>query len=268
MIVPLYDHDLDPEYRLAIAQIKTLTGDDVRVTTGALGLLKFGTATVSTANQTVATLGDGEVHETYVSDNLIDRISSESAADTQDVTVQGHTIADGVFTYVSQTVTLTGQTPVALPTPLARTQRAFVAETETTSLVGPVWVYQDGAVTGGKPTDDTTIHLSINAGNNQTRKAASTLSDGQYLIVTSVTATVLRAQAAAVDFAWEYRAPGSVFRTAFVYAVNSAGASYIVRPFRPFLIARPNGDIRVTASSSANNTPIAATYQGIYANAY
>ena len=110
----------------AIREIKATYGDIVSVSRKAKSLLKFGAnfdlASSGTAETVWAQGGD----ETYVSANSIDKFSSSSGDDTGTMVVEGHTIdGSGEFTFVTQSVTLQGQTEASLTTPLARSSRLY-----------------------------------------------------------------------------------------------------------------------------------------------
>ena len=80
-------------------------------------------------------------------------------------------------TFVTQSVTLNGQTRVALSTPIARSTLATVPNQDrAANLVGEIYVYEDTALSGGKPTDTTKIHLTVEAGKNQSEKASTSTS--------------------------------------------------------------------------------------------
>lgn len=251
---------------LALEEIRsTITGSayDVRCEGR---LLKFGeNKDVDQAYETVMTLPSGVTEETYVSDNLITQVSSSNADDLGDFVVQGHTISGGVFTYVSQTVTLTGQVAANLTTPLARVQRGWNAG--STPLFGNVYVAQTDTLSGGVPDTAAKVHLIVNAGEDQSLKAASTTADGEWLLVTKIYASISDKSAssdAVVDF--RIRLPGGVFRTSFKDAVSMG--SKLDMSIRPFSIVPPNSDILVRALGNQNNTPVAAGYNAIMVRRY
>lgn len=134
---------LDKWTRYAIEQIKDTYGDDVSVSQKKKPLLKFGRTSNADADvkTTIAVLQGTEVNETFATGNTIDYLSSSDNGDTVAVTVEGHTLLAGDLSFSSQTVTLTGTTPVALTTPLARVNRLFNVATGSfaspaTALVG------------------------------------------------------------------------------------------------------------------------------------
>lgn len=100
---------------------------------------------------TLATVGEenGNLY-TYSSSADIDSISSSSASDTHDITIEG---LDATYAEVTQTVTLTGQTPVTLGTSLMRVNHVYNnVGTTLTKTLGIVYVFvSGGTVTAGVP---------------------------------------------------------------------------------------------------------------------
>jgi len=97
-------------------------------------------------------------NETYQTSNTINSLISSNAADTTEVLVEGMSldVSSGVFSEVSQTIELTGQTPAPLVTPLARCNRMI--NTNGTPLAGDIYVYTGGPVTAGVPDSLPTVH--------------------------------------------------------------------------------------------------------------
>lgn len=264
---------VNPLITYAEAEILSTYGDTVSVAQKAKSLLKFGkNLDLDTGdNATVWTLASrvGTENETYVSTNLIDTISSSNAGDTQSVTIEGHTVTgtgtDQQFTFSIQTVTLNGQNKVTLTTPIARVSRAF--NSGTTPFSGDIFVYEDTAITTGTPNDLTKAHIEIRGtiGDTQSFKAATTFSNSDYFICTGGFVSIRRNTAAAVDFTLEIRRPGGVFRPATRVNLNTTGSTAQQISFDPYVIVPKNSDIRVRASTSANNTQVDASFQGYLA---
>lgn len=254
--------------QLAEQEIFNTYGDTVSVLEKGKTLLKFGRNSDldSAARETIWNTGG---NETYVSTNAIDTISSSNAGDTQEVYIEGHTVTGtGVnqqFTFVSQTATLNGQNKVVLSTPLARVSRAY--DNDQTTFSGDIRIYEDTAITGGVPSDATKVHLTISGslGDTQSFKCSTTFSNIDYFICTGGFASVERATAALVDFRFEVRRPGGVFRPVSAITLNSNGSGFGQVIFNPYVIIPKNSDIRVTAQSSTNNVAVDASFQGFLA---
>ena len=227
-------------------------------------LLKFGHhAVLGTAYATVMTLAGSEVHETYVSTNIITHISSDSTGDTdQTISVGGFTIADGDLTRVTQTVDLAGQTKTALGTPLVRVERAFVSAGST--LAGDVYIYEDVAVTTGAPDTDSACHLIVPASDGQSLKCALSTSSDEGLFITGVSSSVNKKIATNVEFRLQKRSLTGVWRTQYIWTADTSGSSTVGLDFTPHLYIDPNSDIRVIAESGAIATPVSAQIHGIY----
>lgn len=253
----------------AIQEIFSKYGDRVSVLAKSKSLLKFGknVGIDSGVTETVWTQGGDE---TFVTTNAIDKISSSSASDTEEIYIEGHTVTgtgtDAQFTFASQTVTLAGQTETALTTPLARVSRAYV--TSSSSLVGDVYIYEDDTVTAGVPQTASKIHMKIlgTAGDTQSFKAATTFSNEDYFICTGGYAACVGSSTANVNLTLEVRTVGSVFRpTAGRVALSGAGQPTAQVDFTPYVIIPKNADVRIRALSDANNTVVDASFQGFLA---
>lgn len=239
----------------AIEIIEDTFGDTVHIKPKTL--LKYGSRDdIGTSYVTLAKLGSGEANETFVSTNAIDKISSSNAGDTTTVVVEGHTIdANGDFRFTVQTVTLQGQTETALTTPLARATRAYASG--ATNLLGTVYIYEDDTVSAGVPQTASKVHLTIPAGENQTFKAATTISYKDYWLITQACAAVNKKTAAVVDMAIQVRLQGKVFRTAAVTSISSTGSNNQCVDFDPVVIVPKNSDVRLIAK--ANTTAVEAS---------
>ena len=109
----------------------------------------------------------------YSTTAAIDSISSSNSGDTQDIKIQG---LDADFNLITQTVTLNGQTRVALSTPLIRAFRG--KNDNSTDLAGHVYVYENTTLSSGVPIDSTKVRLVIQPGFNQTLMALYTIPAG------------------------------------------------------------------------------------------
>lgn len=250
----------DTSLGLAIAEIGGTYGDVVSVVEKKKSLLKYGENTdLDTTEETVWLRGG---IETYATGNDIDSISSSNAGDTQTVTIEGHTMSGGELTFVTQNATLTGQTPVTLTTPLFRSTRIF--NTGSTDFAGTIYIFESGGtVTAGVPQTEADIHLQA-GDDNQSLKCATSLSNQDYWIITSMACSVNRQNSRAVDFRLKVREYGKVYRTKYTLAVHSNGGTAEV-VFNPPLIVPPNSDMRVDATSSGASTVVSAAVNGYLA---
>ncbi|MBV1952602.1 MAG: hypothetical protein KUG64_10475, partial [Cycloclasticus sp.] len=162
----------------AIDRILDNYGDAVSVEDKNKDLLKFGrNKLVNTTPSTLMHLPAGTDNEAYISDNLINTVSSADSGDTEDILIEGHTVAAGVFTFIVQTATLNGQNQVTLTTPLARVSR--VRNDGNTDLLGEIYIYQNDTDTNGVPDTNSLVHLITDSGLNNSEKAATTIANDE-----------------------------------------------------------------------------------------
>jgi hypothetical protein len=238
--------------------------DGVRVSVEAKNkdLLKFGrNSLVNTLKSTIMTLPAGIDNEIFVNSNLINTMVSTNPGDTQTVELEGHTISGGLFTFVVQNVTLTGQTPVALSTPLARVSR-IRNRLSATDLLGTIYVTEtDTFSAGGVPNTPSKVHIMVNAGLNNSEKAATTISNNDYWLVTKFYGDCLEKTATYGTVHFEVRLPGGVFFNLVDIAAstNFSGVHF----FEPYVIIKPNSDVRLRALSSAVGKDFSGGIQGV-----
>jgi hypothetical protein len=225
-------------------------------------LRKFGRReAIGTSSVTV--WSSPSANETYLTDNLITSVVSSSGADTVQVSIEGHTLSGGEFTFVVQTATLNGQTAVALTTPLARCSR--ITNTGSTPLVGNISVYETDTLTAGVPDTPAKVHATVSAGYQQTRKGATTISGVDAMIITAFNADILGATSARADMTLEIRQYGGVFIPVFDTGASSSGNSSINIALANGIFVPPNSDIRVTAVGSTTNITVSASFVGMLA---
>jgi len=248
----------------AVSRIRNDYGDSIGIIDKSKALLKFGrNIAVGTSLETVWEIGGDEA---YVTTNAIDKISSSDTGDTtQTIRIEGHTVsgtgADAQYTFVVQTAILNGQNKVTLTTPLARVSR--VNNASATALAGDVWVYEDTALTSGVPTDTTKGHIKIlgTGGDNQSFKAATTFSNGDYYLLTQLYASVAKKTAADADIILEIREPGGLFLPKIeISAADTSGVSLI--NLNPVVIVKKNADVRLRCSASTTSVEVDAGFNG------
>lgn len=268
---------MDSRIHVAELEIAEEFGDSVSVASKAKTLLKFGNSLdldVADGYATVWQLGQeaGAENEAYVASgsNGIDSISSTSATDSAEIAIEGHVSDGGVgdaeqFTFTTETVTLNGRTRVALANSYARISNASVVG--NSPLAGDVYVYENTALTSGKPTDITKAHISVAgaSGETQSAKAATTLSSQDYFIITNlIVSTTRNSLSSAVDFRLEVRRPGSMFRPTTATLSAAAGSTVSVS-LDPAVIVPKNSDVRVVAATTADDSQVSAEFQGYLA---
>jgi hypothetical protein len=150
----------------------------------------------------------------------IDSVSSSSASDTNEITIQG---LDTDWNLVTQTATLTGQTRVALTTPLIRCFRAW--NSNSTDWVGDVYIYVNTTLSAGVPVDVTKIRAEISIGAGQTEMCIYTIPAGKTGYFLGGYAAMSRVGNNSAVFTSKIRVFGGVFRTVSRISCIGAGAS-------------------------------------------
>jgi len=263
-----YQHNLEPRISEAIRTIAGTYGHEVDPVAKGKTLRKFGrNETVGTTRATVADLS-GELHETYVSTNTITTVSSSDVLDTQLCKYEYHTIdGSGNFTFGVGSFYLDGRNKVTLPVPCARVNRFY--NNDTWDFAGDITIYEDTAIVNGVPTDSTKVHMQMIGTthvDNQSLKAATTLSNTDYWIVTDIQANLIGSNSARVDVHLEVREKGKVFRTQLDVGLGTGGTTHARFELNPALIVTPNSDIRMTAVSTANGTEVSGYMSGTLAS--
>lgn len=270
----LYTHEIsssvdsDHDIKHAINEISSTYGVTVSVDSKKKSLLKFGrNEAVGTSYATIWFTGQDDANETYVAANTnsIDTVSSSNAGDTQTITIEGHTESGGNKTFVTQNTTLNGQTKVVLATPLNRCTRLY--NTSATNFAGDIYVYEDTAIVGGKPSTTTKIHLTVDGtgGKNQSEKASTSLSSVDYWIITNFYSGYIEkaGSGAVADVALEIRQNAKVFRTVANLVISQGG--HVQIDFDPFVIAPANSDVRLRVKSSTTAQEITGGIDGYLA---
>jgi hypothetical protein len=219
-------------------------------------LLKFGESDVVGTDFSHLWYQGGK--ESYVFDNLINTISSSSDNDTGiGVNIEYHTIdtATGDFSFAVQTVTLQGQTEVALPVPCARVSRAY--NNSTVGLVGDVYIYETDTVISGVPQTAAKIHAKIEPVTvDQSQKCSTTISSVDWWVITDVFLGVSEKAAAWAEGHLLFRDAKNqkVFRPLLHLTASDEGPA-VVQLATPILIPS-NCDVVMAARANAANTSV------------
>lgn len=273
----LQELDTGVSIRQALSVISSTYGDTASVSAKGKNLNKFGKAlSVGTTYATVGELQGSQENELFVSTNIIDSIASSSAADTQSVQIEGHTIdGPGNLTFIVQSATLNGQSEVTLSTPLARASRLFVKPSGVFNApqavpAGVISVYDNTAgISGGVPNADSATKLLISAGETQSKKCQTSTSSTDYWLVSSVDVGVGNAGGPAdrVTFKIETRdiKNGGVFRNIGREGTVTLGENGVRILFDPVLIVPPNHDVRVLAATNSSTAEVFAEISGVLA---
>jgi len=244
----------------AIQEIFQTFGDTVQ--TGRKTLFKFGVnANLGTSQTVINYLGIDPVRP---STNSITHFSSDDAADTQTLRVEGMTISGSELTFTVQNITLNGQTKTALTTPLARVTRIANVTVGQSSTAGDVYIYEDGTVSGGIPTNLATVGNVMPASDQSTLYAGTSVASTNYFLATRWKAHVARKTAAFVDLRFQIAPVGGTWRT--VQTSTAARENSVIVTGDPCFIIPPNYDIRIVGTSSAANTDCHSSFDGYFAD--
>lgn len=249
--------------RQAINVIRATYGDEVSVEQKAKDLLKFGSRnSVSAGWETVMTAQGSETQETMLTSNGITTVVSSNSADNgKQLTLEYHTYSGGNLTFGTQTVTLDASdatTPVTLGTAVGRANRAIW--TSGGALVGNIYFYEGGTRT------DANTHLVIPAGEQQTQKAQTAISNNDYWIITRASGSVSEKTSAWADFRLEVKAASTSVWVPITqnFSVSDASGTISLLP-EPFLIVPSNHDVRLVARTNSAGVSIAGGFSGYLA---
>lgn len=260
----------DYDIRMAERIIENTYGDTVSVDAKLKTLLKFGRRDNINASdyRTLWNMPGSGDHEAYLTTDAVTHFASSSTSDTGSMVVEGHTVSgtgtSAEFTFVTQTVTLAGRTKTALTTPLARCSR--VANPTDTDWAGDIYVSEDVSYSAGVPGTDSAVHMRVPAGNNQSQKCATTISNADYWIITAVAGSILQKTAEFADLRLEVREVGGVFRERFNFAVSTGGGPTTRFEVYPPTIVPKNADVRMVAIAGSTNTVVTAWINGYLAS--
>ena len=257
-----YDIPINSNFAaMAAAEIFQSYGHRTKI--GRKSLHKFGRfETLGVTENDINYLGLDPVHSAT---NSITTVSSASASDTtQTITVEGMTISGNALTFASQTVALNGQAKVTLATPLSRVTRIANVLGPVATL-GDVYVYEDGTITGGIPTDLDTVGNVMAATDQSTLFAGTSISSTNYFILTGYWAYLGKKTNAFADIRFKTQAVGTGFyRTRSMGSISNSGG--LDKLMVPYLIISPNTDIDITGAGSTTNIDVFAGFEGFFAD--
>lgn len=198
----------------------------------------------------------GADNYTYSTTADIDRLVSSDVDDTQQVVLFG---LDENWLEVSQTLTLTGQTPVEIPIAYIRSFRMFNAG--SVDFEGEIYAYVDSTVEDGVPADATKVRMYIDSDDNQTLMSQYTIpADKTGVFVNFSVALSKDVATTSATVVGRARPFGGVFTTKTKFAISTTGTSQYVA-FQRIPIRFPaRTDMVFRSSVSANGTSIGVVY--------
>lgn len=252
----------DPMIEYALQRIERDYGDICVVNRKDLN--KFGgNPDVNTSEVSINSWGADEVFQEA---NVTLKMTSTSPLDAgKTINIEYMSIVDGNFVFgLMPNVSLDGSDPVAnkvdLPAAGARWTRMYSDE----QMVGDVYIYRDGGIVGGAPSDITTVHCHIPEGENQSQKAGTTIAGSNYFLIFSYWADLVGKANTQATIRLKIRDAGGTFRTVPRRGISSSGGLF--HEYRSPIIIPPNSDIIMTAVSTSTNTDITAGFDGGFAD--
>jgi len=239
--------------------------------TGHSFIHKFGAAPDFDSSDGFVTVWDGaEDDEDYEAMNMtysatadIDYAVAEDNGDTQDIEIQG---LNSAYELTVQTITLTGQTPVVLTTPLIRVFR--VKNMNSSDFAGHVFVYRarlgDGTptvVTGGVPQTGADVRAVVHADNNQTEMAVFTIPAGKTGYMRSWYASTAGAKRDSSHTIKVLARPfGGVFQLKHKANIDVNGTSYIQHKYEEPEVFSEKTDIEIRMDTDTDIAGVAAGF--------
>ena len=232
---------------------------------------KYGINNDVDTGSTPETVWDGSVLYTYTTTAQDYYISSSSALDVTDVTVEllVEDGADWVREYV--TVALQGQTSVQLTTASTllaiRSNRAFNSNGAVN--VGDVYIYETTAISGGVPIDITKVKSIFQAKYQQTEQAVysvpSKLENGTVITAGHITkwrTDVVKKTTISAEVGIFTRAFGKIFRNQDLGLITDAKSHEWIWGDKAPNVVSAKSDIEIrTLEVSANDAAIAGRFQ-------
>ena len=252
----------DKKYSYTLGQISQTYGDHVSIDQKSKSLRKFGRNDGLTQNVEEQVWEVGGI-EVLTDDNTITHFASTDTGDVGVICKLEGFVTDGSgnITFTIQDITLDGQNKTALTTPLCRATRLYNAS--NVDFSGIIYVSKDVAYASGVPASDQ--HIKVLPENQQSLKCATSTDRTNYWIVSTVFFSVGRAVPTVVDFKVQIRLKGGTWRTQFATTVNSQQSNASFYSDDDPLVVPPNSDVRVLATSTANNVVVDATLVGVLA---
>jgi len=195
---------------------------------------------------------------TFSSTAAIDSISSDNVGDTVPIFISG---LDTDFNVSIQIPNLNGQNRVALSPPLIRINDAFNATETKTDLLGNVYIYENTAISNGKPDDTLKVKSYISVDEQQSLIGVLTILAGHTGFFLGSFVSISKQPAAGnAIFTAKIRTFNGVFRTAQRFNLSSTGSSEkTIDPTAMSPIPQKT-DLIGSALVTANGTGVSLTF--------
>ncbi len=187
-------------------------------------------------------------------------LSSSNDSDTQDIQVYG---LDADWALQTITEALTGRTQVEIGTGITWLRVFRAKNVDSTDVAGDVYIAEDAGVdiTAGVPDTASEIKAKITNPFNQTLMAIYTIPTGYTGYMMVLHTSMNRAQATgAVDMQFYVKPFGQVFQLKDFAGLMSSGTSHTPHIFTIPEEIEAKSDIKITATSSANDVDVSAGF--------
>lgn len=203
--------------------------------------------------------GINQMTYTFATGATIDSISSADDTDVVDIEVQG---LDSAYTLTVQTITLSGQTRVALDTNLTRVFR--MKNVGSADLSGDTYCYENTALTDGVPDDKTKIKAVIQNGNNQTLMCIYTIPAGKtgYLYEWDAS-TAGASKSSQYIIRVKARPFGQVFQLKHISSISDTAGNTYTHEYKPPTVYSEKTDFVITVQATeagATGASVAASF--------
>lgn len=242
-----YNSDGEPELRVTLGQ--TLSNADwyLQVAmgniTGATSVFKSGyNGAISSSEESIWAHSEMYPWASWGAGGTLSCVSA-SASDTSTLEIVGLRSSD--WTQITETVTMTGVTPVVTTNSFIRINNVHYSS--TSSNVGEIHVNRNGVCVA-----------HIDAGNGQGQMAQYTVPAGHTAYILTGQANMGKGNDGTGKF--KYRLHGSSFQTAMMFLLYQSTFSY---DFKAPLALPEKSDIDVTMVASNANTPVTCAYSMI-----
>jgi hypothetical protein len=222
-------------------------------------LEKFGVNPEIAENSDPEDVWDGGGVYTFSTSADIAEIASSNDNDTQDILITGLNVN---WIEITQTVTLSGQTPIALSIPLIRVYRMI--NIGTADILGSVRLATTAAIwNNGVPTVETTVRAQITDGNNQTLMCVYSVPAGKtayfYGGYVSATNTSFFSSGAAIC-SWRARPFGGVFAVQSKIGLMGAGNSTWSYAYKVPIAVNEKADILIRCEEVSETTGLSGGF--------
>jgi hypothetical protein len=235
---------------------------------GATTIHKFGLAEDIDTDDGIVNIWDGMDPDigskipnyTYSTTADITTMSSTDVGSSCVINVQG---LDENWDLVVQRVALNGQSPVLLTVPLIRVFRGYMDCSQKLPNGEHVYIHTGATLSGGKPTDDSTVRAIIDGYRAQTQMAMYTVPRGYKLYITRGWATTTGKSQGNLIMTIRTRFFGKVWRQLHVVALKASGSTVSDRSYEIPIVFEGQQDLEYLAATDTNDAGCSAGFHAM-----